>query len=99
MVDIAGNLYYVSDERGGNDNIVKQEGDKRVFLTNYKESVQYPSISRDGSKIVFLKGYEVNILDVKSGSVNKPVIRIADSKKTNDQSFKVEKPEDAGISP
>ncbi len=99
MVDIAGNLYYVSDERGGNDNIVKQEGDKRVFLTNYKESVQYPSISRDGSKIVFLKGYEINILDVKSGSVNKPVIRIADSKKTNDQNFKVEIPEDAAISP
>ena len=99
MVDNLGNLYYVSDERGGNDNIVKQDGDKRIFLTNFNESVQYPSISRDGSKIVFLKGYQISIIDVKSGTVSKPEIRIADSKKINDQSFKIEVPDDAAVSP
>ena len=98
IVDGLGNLYYVSDEKGGEDNIVKQEGDKRIFVTNFKESVQYPSISRDGSKIVFLKGYEINILDTKSGNISKPEIRIADSKKFNDQSFKVGVPDDATIS-
>jgi tricorn protease len=99
MVDALGNLYYVSDEKGGEDNIVRQDGEKRTFLTNFKESVRYPSISRDGSKIVFLKGYEINILDIKSGDIAKPSIHIADSKKINDQSFKVEVPEDAAISP
>lgn len=99
MVDGMGNLYYVSDEKGGEDNIVKQEGDKRIFVTNFKESVQYPSISRDGSKIVFLKGYEINLLDTKTGKILKPEIHIADSKKINDQSFKVGVPDDAAVSP
>lgn len=99
MVDAKGNLYYVSDEKGGEDNIVNQDGDRRVFLTNFKESVRNPSISRDGSKIVFLKGYEINILDTKSGEVIKPAIRVADSKRSNDQNYKVEAPEDAAISP
>ena len=99
MVDASGNLFYVSDEKGGEDNIVRQVGEKRVFLTNFKESVQYPSISRDGSKIVFLKGYEINILDIKSGDISKPVIRIADSKKINDQNFKIETLDDAALSP
>ena len=99
MTDSKGNLYYVSDEKNGEANLVKQEGDKRVWLTSFDESLQYPSISYDGSKIVFVKGYRLFLYDVKSGKSIQPVVEVADSKKTNDSFFKVEVPDDAAVSP
>ncbi len=36
IVDGLGNLYYVSDEKGGEDNIVKQEGDKSLMIKALK---------------------------------------------------------------
>ncbi len=98
MVDKNGTLYYVSDEDNGEDNLVKHANNERVFITQYTEPVHYPSISYDGSRIVFLKGYQIHWLDTKTGALTKPEIAIVDTKKNVDISVKVETPSDAAVS-
>ena len=99
VVDTKGNLYYVSDELNGEDNIVKLEGDKKKWITQFDESVQYPAISADGSKIVYLKGYKITLSDTQSGKSVQPEIEIVENRTVNDGSYKVETPQDAAISP
>ena len=97
MVDSKGNLYYVSDESNGEANIVRHSDSK--YLTSFKESVQYPSISHDGSKIVFIKGYKINILDVASGRTAEPEIEVADNRIVSDMSVELGRPQSFDISP
>lgn len=99
MVDKNGTLYYVSDEKNGEDNLVKHVNNERVFITEYTEPVRYPSISYDGSRIVFLKGYQIHWLDTQTGTLTKPEISIVDTKKNVDISVKIETPSDAALSP
>ena len=88
MTDKEGNLYYVSDQANKESNIVKYiAGGKPQVLTNFKESVQYPSISFNGSAIVFLLEYEINYLDLKTNKVSKPQIVIADNNVEVKKSF------------
>lgn len=75
MTDKNGELYYVSEEKNGEANIVRYSDGK--YLTQFEESVQYPSISFDGSKIVFVKGYKIFVLDTKSGEYTMPKIEMA----------------------
>src|SRR5690606_19533825 len=75
MTDIKGNLYYVSDQANGEANIVRHSDGKN--LTTFDESVQYPSISADGSRIVFLKGYRIHLLETATGGVSVPALEVA----------------------
>lgn len=97
MADSQGNLYYVSDEENGEANIVRHSDGK--YLTSFDESVQYPSISHDGSVIVFLKGYRISLLDIKTGEVTIPQIDIAHKMPAADISIKTSRPDAFSISP
>ncbi|MDD2595899.1 MAG: S41 family peptidase [Bacteroidales bacterium] len=100
MVDRNGNLYYVSDQYNKESNIVKyRETGNPEQLTKFNKSVQYPSVSYNGTGIVFLKDYKINYLDLKSGKVTEPEITIANGNVELRQSFKDQKPSSAAVSP
>ncbi len=99
MTDKEGNLYYVSDEANKESNIVKYNANgKPQVLTNFKESVQYPSISFNGNAIVFLLEYEINYLDTKTNKVTKPQIIIADNNVEVKKSFADQKASAVAVS-
>jgi tricorn protease len=100
MVDRNGNIYYVSDERNKESNIVKySKGGNPVQLTSFDKSVQYPSIAFGGSAIAFLKDYEINILDTQSGKVTVPQISVASGSVEVRRSFAGQSPSAADVSP
>lgn len=100
MVDKNGNIYYVSDALNKESNIVKYvKGGEPVQLTSFDKSVQNPKISFDGSAIVFLKDYEINVLDTKSGKVNVPQISINANPVEVKRQFAEQKPSAAAVSP
>lgn len=100
MVDRSGNIYYVSDELNQESNIVKYvDGGKPQQLTSFNKSIQYPSIAFNGSAIVFLKDYEINVLDLASGNVAVPQISVASGSVEVRRSFNNQKPSAAAISP
>jgi len=88
----------VSDEDNGEDNLVKHANNERVFITQYTEPVRYPSISYDGSRIVFLKGYQIHWLDTKTGALTKTGNCYCGHQENVDISVKVETPSDAAVS-
>ncbi|HBZ26614.1 MAG TPA: peptidase S41 [Rikenellaceae bacterium] len=97
MVDARGNLYYVSDEKNGEANIVRHSDNK--YLTSFKESIQYPSICFDGTKIVFIKGYKINVLDIQTGKTSLPSIELADNRIANKSSIPLGRPQSYSPSP
>ena len=100
MADKAGNIYYVSDELNKESNIVKYvKGGKPLQLTSFDKSVQYPSIAFGGSSIVFLKDYEINILDTSTGKVSVPQISVASGSVEVRRSFADQAPTAADVSP
>ena len=100
MADKDGNIYYVSDELNKESNIVKYvKGGKPQQLTSFDKSVQYPSIAFGGSSIVFLKDYEINILDTSTGRVSVPQISVASGNVEVRRSFADQTPTAADVSP
>ena len=100
MADNRGNVYYVSDEYNKESNIVKYvPGGKPVQLTTFDKSVQYPSVAFDGTRMVFLKDYEIHVMDLGSGRVSVPEIRIASGSVEVRRSFAEQKPSAAAVSP
>lgn len=100
MVDKKGNIYYISDEFNKESNIVKyNKGGKPQQITTFEESVQYPSLAFEGSSIVFLKDYEINILDIASGKVSVPQISIASGSVEVRRSFAEQSASAAAVSP
>ncbi len=100
MADKNGNIYYVSDELNKESNIVKYvKGGKPQQLTAFDKSVQYPSIAFGGSAIVFLKDYEIHILEPSTGQVSVPQIRIASGSVEVRRSFEGQTPSSADVSP
>ena len=100
MADKDGNIYYVSDELNKESNIVKYvKGGKPLQLTSFDKSVQYPSIAFGGSSIVFLKDYEINILDTSTGKVSVPQISVASGSVEVRRSFADQAPTAADVSP
>ena len=100
MADRAGNVYYVSDELNKESNIVRYvKGGKPVQLTSFDRSVQYPSIAFGGSAIVFLKDYEIHVLDPASGRVSVPEISVASGSVPVRRSFTEQTPTAADVSP
>ena len=100
MVDKNGNLYYVSDEFNKESNIVKYTpGGKAQQLTKFTQSVQYPSVSYDGSSMVFLLEYKIHCLNLATGEVSVPEISIADNNVDVERSFMNVPPQSMAISP
>ncbi|MBR1406254.1 MAG: PD40 domain-containing protein [Bacteroidales bacterium] len=100
MADRGGTIYYVSDEANKESNIVKYvKGGKPVQLTAFDRSVQYPSIAFGGSAIVFLKDYEIHVLDLPGGTVRVPQISVASGSVEVRRSFTEQTPTAADVSP
>nr|MCR4859539.1 PDZ domain-containing protein [Bacteroidales bacterium] len=100
MADRNGNIYYVSDELNKESNIVKYvKGGKPLQLTSFDKSVQYPSLAFGGSAIVFLKDYEIHLLDTQSGTVSVPQISVASGNVEVRRSFAEQSPTAADVSP
>jgi len=100
MADRDGNIYYVSDELNKESNIVKYvKGGKPRQLTSFDKSVQYPSIAHNGSAIVFLKDYEIHVLEPSTGKVSVPQINIASGSVEVRRSFEGQTPTAADVSP
>ena len=100
MVDKNGEIYYVSDELNKESNIVKYvKGAKPQQLTSFDKSVQYPSVAFGGSAIVFLKEYEITVLDPATGKVTVPEIQVASGSVEVRRSFADQRPSAADVSP
>ena len=100
MVDAKGNLYYVTDKFNKEANIAKYnpKGEPQQ-LTSFNNSVQYPSISYNGDKIVFILDYKIHCLDLKTGKVDQPQITIADNNVDIERSFNSLNPQAVAVSP
>jgi len=100
MADRNGNIYYVSDEFNKESNIVRHvPGGKPGQLTSFDRSVQYPSLAFGGSALVFIKDYEIHVLELPSGKVSVPRISIASGSVPVRRSFAEQHPTAADVSP
>ncbi|MDM1296103.1 PD40 domain-containing protein [Sphingobacterium sp. N143] len=76
-VDRHGNIYYVSDESNGEYNLYQLiGGSQKVPLTTFSESIKRPFVSANGTSIVFEKGYQLYIYNVKSKVIEQPKIAL-----------------------
>lgn len=76
-VDRQGNIYFASDEGTDEYNLFTFRNGKKAALTQFKESIKRPSVSADGSKIVFEKDYQLYIYNVKDQKTTQPSIQLA----------------------
>ena len=97
MVDAAGNIFYMSDING-HYNLVKLENGAPKMLTDFNESAYDPEISFNGEKVVFTKGYKINIYDIKTGTLFVPAIQVTDNAIEERTSFDGTAPDNAAIS-
>jgi tricorn protease len=89
-IDASGNLYYVSDQGNEEYNLYKYESGKPKQLTSFNESIKKPKVSANGEKIVFEKGYQLFLYDVKNGTANAvPIIQNSGNSLVINQEFNV----------
>ena len=69
-LDRKGNLFFVSDEGTGEYNLFMLKDGKKVQLTEFKESISYPQVSADGSKVVFEKGYQLFVYNTVTRQIS-----------------------------
>jgi tricorn protease len=68
MADRRGNTFFVSDRDNGEYNLYSLGKDgKTKRLTKHTTSVFNPSLSADGSKIAYVRDYQLEVYDVASG--------------------------------
>lgn len=70
-----GRTYYYCNQSLGAWNVYRAslDNDEMTALTSFKDDgAMFPTISRDGSRIVFLRNFEIWSLDPKSGELAKP---------------------------
>ncbi|TXF91499.1 PDZ domain-containing protein [Neolewinella aurantiaca] len=68
MADRKGNIFFVSDRDNGEYNLYSLNSDGKIKrLTKYATSVFSPSLSADGSKIAYVRDYQLEVYDVASG--------------------------------
>ncbi|MDW9382148.1 S41 family peptidase [Chryseobacterium sp. JV558] len=90
-VDKNGIIYFISDENNGEYNLYKLENGKKTSLTQFDISIKKPSVSADGSKVIFEKDYQLYIYDIVSKD-SKPLNVSLNTNKTleKEQNFNVE---------
>lgn len=100
MSDKNGNLYFVTDRFNKESNLAKMSnGGEVAQLTDFSNSIQYPSISYDGNRIVFILEYKIHCLDVATGKVFCPQISIADNNVDIERNFANQAPSNVAVSP
>ena len=77
MTAKGGRTYFVSDRHNGEYNLYRLDGNEAKRLTNFETSVFAPGISADGSKIAFVKDYQIHIYDTGSGRTTTPEIDLS----------------------
>lgn len=75
-VDKNGKIYFVSDEANDQYNLYTFENGIKKQLTDFDESIKRPRVSYNGEKVVFEKGYQLFVYDVKNRKSNKVDINI-----------------------
>lgn len=75
-IDQNGTVYFVSDQQNGQYNLYKLDGDQPVALTKFKTSIKHPSVSADGSLVVFEKDYQLYLYDPQKDKTKKLEITI-----------------------
>jgi len=90
MIDHNGNLYFVSDQANGEYNLYTFRSGEKTQLTDFITSVRNPSISADGSIIVFEKEYRLYTYHTGSGeTMEVPVSVFRNNTLSKKQSFNV----------
>ncbi len=89
-IDQNGKVYFVSDEANNEYNLYTLENGKKKQLTRFNTSIYNPSVSPDGSVVVFERDYELYKYDVASNRATKIDVTITKNNTlTKSQSFDV----------
>lgn len=89
-IDQNGKVYFVSDEANNEYNLYTLENGQKKQLTRFNTSIYNPSVSPDGSVVVFERDYELYKYDVASNKASKIDVTITKNNTlTKSQSFDV----------
>jgi tricorn protease len=89
-IDQKGKVYFISDESNKEYNLYTLENGQKKQLTKFNTSIFNPSVSSDGSTIVFERDYELYKYDVASKKSSKIEVTITQNNTlTKAQSFDV----------
>lgn len=89
-IDQNGKVYFVSDEANNEYNLYTLENGQKKQLTRFNTSIYNPSVSPDGSVIVFERDYELYKYDIASNRATKIDVTITKNNTlTKSQSFDV----------
>ena len=100
MADRNGNLYYVTDRFNKESNIAKHNpAGEPAQLTSFNQSVQYPSVSYNGTAMVFILEYKIHYMDMATGKVVVPQIAVADNNVDIERQIKDVAPGAVAVSP
>jgi Tol biopolymer transport system component/C-terminal processing protease CtpA/Prc len=75
-LDKNGNIYFISDEANGEYNLYTFNGDKKVQLTTFSNSIKNPIVNANGGKVVFEKDYQLWLYDAATKNAEKMHISI-----------------------
>lgn len=70
-LDQQGNVYFMSDEANGENNLYTLQAGKKKALTQFGTSIKWPQVNARGGKVVFEKDYELYLYDVAKGASSK----------------------------
>lgn len=82
-MDKNGNLYFASDEGTDEYNLFTFKNGKKEILTKFKDSIKYPQVCADGSKVVFEKGYRLFLYDINTKKVSGIKVNLQKNYKLN----------------
>lgn len=89
-IDRDGKVYFVSDEANNEYNLYTLENGQKKQLTRFNTSIYNPSVSQDGSTVVFERDYELYKYDVATKKSAKIDVTITKNNTlTKSQSFDV----------
>lgn len=66
-VDRQGEIYFISDENNGQYNLYRLNNGRKEALTEFKTSIKNPTVSADGSLVVFEKDYRLYSYNPQTG--------------------------------
>jgi len=78
-IDRDGNVYFVSDEANDEYNLYALRNGLKTQLTDFDVSIERPRVSADGSKVVFVKDYQLHIYDTAAERVDNIAVKTPDN--------------------
>ncbi|HSK14379.1 MAG TPA: hypothetical protein VK907_14255, partial [Phnomibacter sp.] len=75
-IDKNGNVYFMSDELNGENNLYTLAAGKKKALTKFNTPIKAPLVNANGGKVVFEKDYQIWIYDVARDGAEKVNIDI-----------------------